>query len=214
MKFKLRLRECEKESEILKNLSEANYNHSHVTIWQNNEFGRRIVSGSIAKVDLLKKSLLLNISTPIHFNDTETSFIHITFKNILFKLNAHIKGKDLVTINIPDMIKLQENRILTRQKLENTNTTLTLEKFSAFKSSQFQFKAQIIDYSCNGLGLKIKTPHISRFNRGEELLVQAVQNKSLNSPIKTHIAYIRQLGDGFQVGLRFDQTQQNVNEWF
>lgn len=200
MGYELNYRTSTQKDEIIKNLSRIEIDNLPVVIWQNIKGKRIIAKFKIKFLDFKKNTITF---TPIgsddiknleQMNDTKTVYLkghqnHIVFKQDVSFIN---QATEDITIPIPMLIKLIENRAFPRQVLDPTLPP-KFAQVEATSSNQLNSKiffGTLENFSVKGMAFSLDKKYARLFFENEKIKISGIGKLELKRPIFGTIRYL------------------------
>lgn len=204
-------RKVEFNEEIILLLNNYVQNKWPLLLWQS-EARNAARHGIISDFHIPQKQIQIVLSDQQHrMNGKESIYCKGDEKKLVFKSEHHLASGPLLTLRIPDDIRLQETRTDPRYDLfANKKAFLTVAVMSHYESKESSFVLKMIDVSTMGCSVVMHTTNLKHFREGEKVKVTQVGSDIVNIPFEAtikHICPIKSKGAGsiqlYKVGMSF-----------
>lgn len=210
---------CEKPAEILKIFDNIMSKTQTIVMWQNIGDQDRVVYDSILqKIDRKNKNIII---VPLDEGQTKyklkkniTLYMHGEERSIVFKTTKFISTKSKIVVQIPNEIRIIENREHARFDLKKSaeRSVLHLKEVGLEGSGTFKnFSINCYDLSQTGMGLELHTHHLLRYQIGDSIELKTIADIPIPNKVIGTVKYIcpmLELPDVkyFRAGIQFDQV--------
>lgn len=215
-----KLRLAKNEQEILRSMQEIAEQKLDVTLWQNKDDGRLVLTVYFKEVDIHNKEITVSFkdkSQEFELDEKLVCFFREDSKNILFKEKVKVVSKKLVESPVPTEIQCEDRRSSDREVLGTRHGgcdhNVTFNLYSQVDQGQKLMDCEVYDVSSTGIALKLKANMKKYFDEGAQLTLKEFNGKKLDEEIKGSVVYVLTEEDAkklhhsvfHRVGVRFSK---------
>jgi hypothetical protein len=203
---------------IKKYLTEAFQKNILLHVWQQKEKDRAIIQGILFFSDEHRLKIKLSSAKNISIIDENLPlFVLIPDLEFIFKKDKFIFGNDIIELNYPNEVQIQEKRTTERFSYlyqDHKNITFYPEIVDA-EEGQKNVSAVLIDISLNGASMVLPKKVSQKLVKGKKIFLENITDQKLPTPFATIVKYISPYQDDikselFKVGLGFENTLDSI----
>ncbi|EQC43402.1 PilZ domain-containing protein [Bacteriovorax sp. Seq25_V] len=162
----------------------------NIIIWQATEAQKIIHNGFILEHNEDANSIILSkVKKLKSFKEHLPVYLKFMTRSMLIKGKMKRETKEFVVIELPDRIKLIENRQSKRTKVDDSQNVL-FEKVQANTLGKSRFSFELLDISDSGLGLKMSDLNVKLLTAGDKFRLIKMQGKEIKIKIYYRIVHI------------------------
>ncbi|WP_127715852.1 PilZ domain-containing protein [Halobacteriovorax sp. HLS] len=209
----------EKESKIIsQTFLRANENFKAILLWQNINGRRSLFPSVVHDVNFLDKTVtfcLKDMEKKYRFNSDELLYGRLDERSLLFKSPIVNVNDFLVTVHLPDEVRLLELRNYQRTHYGHNSAIYgNVERVVDDLLGQKVYSFRLFDISQSGASFVIKAKDKKCFNKGDVVLIQNIGETKMDVPMEAEVVYVKDVPytDGAikygisKLGVKFDHA--------
>ena len=213
----INLRICKNREEIIDTLCKMYVERTPVLTWQNQGEKRIIVQAEITKINFEKNYFEITANKNLAFSSFDqayTFYMRGPLKSILFKRQKIKKGSNKICVQIPEEVRMYEQRAVPRLDL----TAMANIESKVYKlmgdvpGNKKEFLFNTLNLSKNGMCLKLISTSSKYFYEGDTLYLARMEGtKKIINDLPGKIIYMRksdipgQARIQWDMGIKFDE---------
>lgn len=185
-------------------------------IWQIQGDIRNVYGINSIDYDLEKKHFCLILDKPSKLNiKHESTYIKLTFRNSIFKVDIIEINDRVVILNFPEEVMATEGRKAKRRVFTSKD-----KKYVTFgikdNGIKQTIKLNVLDISTTGMALNVTELEYQMIFDSDYLQLEKLASVSLFKPIESILIYVHEVDDSFKrIGIIFrNQLSQDLIEEF
>lgn len=210
---------CLDEDYISSVLNNAMGNHAEVTLWQSKSQGKEKFYGSLVEfengkveIEILRKEGFNPLSA------TDALFVHISYRDVIFKRDNFSVKDNIVSFPIPFEMKIKDRRHIPRYYY----------KYQDFKNVSFHTKGAegevkysviMVDISTDGVSYVTPSDEIGGLSTGSDVFITSITDQKFPNAHKarccilanTDIPWGKRKTNLTKVGLKFVEPLESIS---